>query len=281
MICATIIAREPEEPGHEQLKEGNLAVTGTMQVGPFLGFGQNIITKNESIASVFTDWLIGKDQKHNEMLPYFVYAPRDDLSLFLSFPTVLSAKEGEHHSSGSGDLVVQLEYAFYANHLPHATNQLTLVTSVYLPTGNECKNPATGLGLPSFFLGTTAMHLANRMMVILLMLRYLQHHTIIIPRLEINFFIRVVLVKILHIKQINGHCCGWWNFMGGMNKNRKPTELLILTRVDNCLLFGPSLWFSTNRMFLQAGIVPAVKYSVFLATKQDFLILGHLALVCD
>src|SRR5207237_7057773 len=74
-LHTVLIGREAEEGG--QVKVGNFAIPGTLQPGPLLGFGQNIITKNEALAVGFFDFIVGKNKNFAEAFPYFVYAPRD------------------------------------------------------------------------------------------------------------------------------------------------------------------------------------------------------------
>ena len=131
-----------------------------MQVFPFLGFGENIIEQGDALIGVFPSWIVGENQRFAEILPSLLYGVRDDFSILWGFPTALSYKEEGNHSSGFSDLFVQFEYAFYAKQKKTWTNEFTIVASVFLPTGNECKIPATGLGSPNFFLGVTTSHLS-------------------------------------------------------------------------------------------------------------------------
>ena len=147
-----LIARESDEGKDEveQPKVGNLALPGSQQPGPLLGFGQNVVDKHDTQAFLFPDFLIGRRKSFTEMAPSILYGIRDDLSIFIELPIAAQFKSRENRSSGPEDLVVQLEYAFHTHKTATATNQMTLVTSLLLPTGNDRKEPPTGFGSPSF-----------------------------------------------------------------------------------------------------------------------------------
>ncbi len=159
-MCAIVIARESDDDV-KQVKVGNFAVSGTTQPGTASGFGQNIIDKYSSLGIFYPLITLGKDQNFTQIISEVIYGIRDDLSILLSFPTAVKFKYDGYRSSGSLDIIVQMEYAPYEQHMPTYSNQFSLVGSVILPTGNECKIPATGHGSPSFLLGFVAVHLST------------------------------------------------------------------------------------------------------------------------
>ena len=84
-----------------------------------------------------------------------LYAFRDDLSIFLTLPDAVRFREENFHSSGPEDFVVQFEYAPYTKEYYTYYDQLTIVANVTIPTGSATKNPPTGIGSNSFFIGMT------------------------------------------------------------------------------------------------------------------------------
>jgi hypothetical protein len=134
---------------------GNFALPISQQVGPLVGFGQNILGKGQVITYLFADAFIGNDSYEVDVIPSVVYGIRDDLSLFLQVPVSPGIKEGKDHSAGFEDMSLQLEYVFVNTANSSSTIQATLVGNVAFPTGSSSKNPPTGFGSTSFFLGST------------------------------------------------------------------------------------------------------------------------------
>jgi hypothetical protein len=260
-VCSSIDARESDE--HiEQLKVGNFAVPGSMQPGPLLGFGQNIIDQYNTLAFVYPNWLLGPHKKFAEVFPYVLYGLRDDLSILLGFPTAASFNAIGFHSSGSEDILVQLEYAAYAGHTETTTNQITLVGGMFFPSGDECKVPATGFGSLSYFLGFTALHLTPTWLCytssgILLT----TNHDEIEPGNQVVYqagFGRNVAYS------VDKWVIAWMLEMNGWYTQRGRLHGIIEEDSGfNIIMVGPSIWFSTDRFILQAGVAPIIMQHFF------------------
>jgi hypothetical protein len=136
-------------------KMGNFALTSSQQPGPLISFGQRVINKDQKQFYLFVDYLTGFKQQVVDIVPSFVYGIRDDLSLQINVPIAASYKQNKQSSSGWEDVLLQFEYAYYTNKTSHYTDQATIVGSLAFPTGSAKKQPPTGFGSPSFFLGTT------------------------------------------------------------------------------------------------------------------------------
>jgi hypothetical protein len=134
---------------------GNFALPASQQPGPMLGFGQNILLKNQVQIFLFADDYAGVNQHSIELIPSILYGITDNLSLFLNAPYAVSNQQGSNKSAGFEDAFAQLEYAFYNGSNTRFTDQATVVANITAPTGSISKNPNTGVGSPSFFLGTT------------------------------------------------------------------------------------------------------------------------------
>ncbi len=250
MVNTVIYTRESDEEV-KQVKVGNFAVDGTMQPGPLLGFGQNIIDPHNLLLELAAGWLTGPHKRFNEVVPYFVYGFPKDFSLLVAFP-VLHLKEDGYRSSGAGDIAVQFEHAFYAHHTPTFTNQFTFVTSMYFPSGRSDKNPSTGFGSPSFFLGVTAEHLAT------------------------EWYYYTSYGALLTTQHDHSKAGNQFSYQAGIGKNiaYRPEKWILTLMVEmnglyeqqekvdcikdensgfNRVLIGPTLWFSTQRFFIEAG----------------------------
>jgi len=142
------------------LEVGNFALPTSQQPGPLISFGQNIIDKGQAQAFVMADYFRNRDGYTTILAPSLLYAFRDDLTIFAGVPIFPKNRQDENHSSGCGDAFIQFEYAYYNDQHTTYLDQATLVTNITIPTGSSKKNPSTGFGANSFFLGGTMSRLA-------------------------------------------------------------------------------------------------------------------------
>jgi hypothetical protein len=260
-ISMALIARESDEHV-DQLRVGNFAVRGTTQPGPMFGFGQNIIDQYSGLAVAYPFVIFGKNKVFAELAPEIIYGLRDDLSILLAFPTALKVTYDGHHSSGSLDTVLQVEYAPYAQHKQTETNQISFVGSMFFPTGDECKNPPTGFGSPSFFLGVIGLHLATEWYAY-------TSYGVLLPTKSNNikpgnhFLYQAGFGKNIAYKSEKWTLM-WMLEMNGTYEQRTKTNGVIDNNSgDNTVILGPSLWFSTNRFVLEAGVAPVISQHFF------------------
>lgn len=136
-------------------KVGNFLLPSSQQAGPLYGFGQNIIDKGNKQFFINMNQLFGRCKNLSLPIPGFLYGIQNNLSLFIFLPVVAHARDGCNRSHGVSDLWLQLEYAYINKATEKTVTQATLVTSLLLPSGSAKKNPNTGNGLTSFFLGGT------------------------------------------------------------------------------------------------------------------------------
>lgn len=139
----------------ETVKIGNLSFPPSQQPGPLISFGQNLLDKGQAQAVLAPIEFKGHDQYFIALFTNVLYAFTNEFTLFISAPTAIRYRQDDHHSSGIGDLIIQLEYAFYTKAYHTHYDQATLVANVTIPTGSAKKNPSTGDGCNSFFLGGT------------------------------------------------------------------------------------------------------------------------------
>lgn len=150
------IKKDDEEK--KPLKLGNLSLKSSQQPGPLVGFGENIIDKGQTQFFLVADEYKRREGYFIDVIPSFLYGITDSLSVFFNVPEAIRYKEKNHRSSGLEDVFVQFEYAFYNATERCSTDQVTIVTNVTFPTGSVKKNPLTGFGSPSFFIGGTYNH---------------------------------------------------------------------------------------------------------------------------
>lgn len=137
------------------LKIGNLSLRASQQPGPLVSFGERVLDQGEIQLFLFGDGFFGKKNYDTELLGSFVYGITDTLSIYFDVPYAPANKYGNDKSSGIKDLIVQVEYAFYSGSEETWGEQATIVGAIQLPTGSHSKDPPTGLGSPSFFMGLT------------------------------------------------------------------------------------------------------------------------------
>ncbi|WP_131775534.1 hypothetical protein [Legionella impletisoli] len=134
---------------------GNYSVQGSQQPGPLFAFGQFTINQNQSQLFLNPSYLNGFQQYEWTISPFYVYGITDNLALFISTPIAAPYYEKPSYSYGPTDTEIQFEYAFYNGSNRRYTDQATLVVAGTVPTGSAHKNPSTGYGAASVFLGAT------------------------------------------------------------------------------------------------------------------------------
>jgi hypothetical protein len=137
------------------LKVGNLAFRTSQQPVPLVAFGQNLIDENQVVVQLFADYIKGNDQYFIDVEPAMIYGFLDNFSIFINAPYAVRFKQDGFHSSGPEDLLIQLEAAPYTEEHYTSYDQMTIVANVTIPRGSPKKNPPTGAGSNSFFLGMT------------------------------------------------------------------------------------------------------------------------------
>lgn len=143
------------KPKEEPPRIGNFALPLSQQLGPLVSFGQNIIKKNQTQIFFFANDTVGVDRYEVDVIPAFLYAFTDSSSIYFVVPIGVSLKNKNNYSSGLQDAAMQFEYAFYSKSTSEFVDSATFVTNMTFPTGSPDKQPPTGFGSPSFFLGAT------------------------------------------------------------------------------------------------------------------------------
>lgn len=145
----------------EAVPAGNYAVSPRTQVGPLISFGQTLIGQNAFFPQVYSFFQQGPHNYSSVIAPSAIYGIRDDLALFLFAPISLRNRGGPFHSSGMNDTLLQVEYGYYSLSRKEYSLQGTVLAAVQFPTGSSSKQPPTGAGWFSYFLGTTFAYLSD------------------------------------------------------------------------------------------------------------------------
>jgi hypothetical protein len=147
--------KKREDKKEEPPKIGNFVLPTSQQPGPLVSFGERIVDKNQTHLILFADDFRGHKKHAVDIIPSLLYGITDDTSVFFNVPIAASYKDNKNHSSGLEDIFMQLEYAFYGNKTSQYVDQATVVGNVTFPSGSPKKQPLTGFGSSSFFLGAT------------------------------------------------------------------------------------------------------------------------------
>lgn len=153
--------QEKKEPEPSKLlKIGNLAFPPSQEPTPLISFGQNLIGEKKLQSQETVTYTKGKNEYFIDIQNAFIYGFRDDLSIFLAVPNAIRFRQDCNHTSGPEDMIVQFEYGPYTKEYYTYYDQITIVANVTIPTGSAKKNPPTGKGANSFFIGGTYARMA-------------------------------------------------------------------------------------------------------------------------
>ena len=157
--CKALFSKENEQL--VPLPIGNFSVPTATQIAPLVSFGQLLIGKEALLSQLSGSYTRGHDSYFNSIEPNVIYGIREDFSVFFVVPFNPKSRSGSSHSSGIKDLILQLEYGFYSKACREYTLEASVVGNVQFPTGSSSKDPRTGNGSFTYFLGTTFAYLSQ------------------------------------------------------------------------------------------------------------------------
>lgn len=255
---------------------GNFSLPSSQQPSGLFALGGNIIDREEIQLFFFADDFEGRDKVIIDLIPSILFGITDDFSILFGFPYLPELRDGHHHSHGLGDFFIQLEYAFYNKKSPTYVDQATLIGNITLPTGSIKRDPPTGFGSPSIFLGGTY----SRMMV--------------------NWFVFTAYGAILttsdHRSKIGdqflyqfgfgrsvpsppGRIYAWMVEVDGQyNKKNRIHGEIDHNSGGNSIYVTPSLWISSEHWLLQLGVSFPINQNLFgKQNKFDYALNLNLA----
>lgn len=252
-LIGTLVCLAKEEKQYSYVMKGNLALPTSQQPGPLFSFGQNIVDKGDAQAFIYIDQQKGHNKNFIDVIPSVVYGPSDNSSIFVVVPIAAKYKLDNACSSGIEDCFIQGEYAFYNDEHSTYINQATIVANITVPTGSAKKQPSTGFGATSFFVGATAMRLA------------VDWYFFVSPGAQITTkkcgtkFGDIFFYQGGFARNITYEIKKWiFSFLlelnGTYSKKNVMNNQINPNSGGNIITLGPSLWFSTQKLILQAGI---------------------------
>lgn len=271
IMIFVITAKESEKWVGEKvevLHEGNFALPTSQQPTPLLSFGQNIVEKHDLLGFTYYSQLKGPLSNFIAVVPSILYGLTDTASLFVQLPIAVKFKHEDSISHGVSDLVVELEQVIYAKETETSVNEIDVVGHVRFPTGSASKQPSTGFGSPTFFLGVslsrttidwyyfsslggtiTTFHKNNKVG---------------------NLFLYQCGVGKNIAYKTDGWILNWLVELNGTYVQRgRICNVVDCSSGGNTVILGPSLFFSTRRFEMNGGIAAVVSQHLFGRQTRD------------
>lgn len=219
-------------------QEGNLSVPGATQPTPLVSFGQLIYEKGMVFGNLSVTYKALPNGYTSSISPLITYGVLDNFSVSLFTPVSPQAKSLSHHSSGIQDLIFQLEYAYYQPSFTDANLQGTIVVNTTFPTGSSSKNPPTGTGCFTYFLGTTFSYMSANW------------YAFVSPGAQLR-----------KQSSLNSYLYQWGfsRYIGFLSPKNWIFDLMLefdgtyTPSLGNLLTATPSIWLSSDRITLQLG----------------------------
>lgn len=236
------------------LKIGNFALPSSQQPGPLIGFGQNMLDKGDLQLFSYVDYLKGRNKEFTEIIPTILYGFTQDFSIYLQAPIAAKFKEDGTVFRGIQEILIQFEYSFYNRSTLTETNQISLVTNIALTPDSVTKNIRRGLATTNFFLGFTASHMGTSWYP------FMSIGTILTTRdSDKTKYGNQLLYEFGLSRNIfyveDKYIVNWMLELDGFYKQKDTVcGLIDPNSGSNTILFGPSMWFSSQRITAQAGI---------------------------
>jgi hypothetical protein len=256
---------------------GNFILPGSQQPGSFISFGQTLIGQNQTQLSLFTTDFGGSHNHEISLIPSIAHGITDQFTFTFAQPFAVDNQDHQNHSSGIGDSILQLEYAFYATSTRRFTDQATIVTSVSFPTGSTHQQPPTGFGSPTFFVGAT------------------------FDRTYTDWFLFTSYGGLLTTQANNTQFGDQFLYQAGIGRNIVDigTRWIFAWLVEadgeydwpdkingqtdpnsggNTIFITPSLWVSSKHLIVQAGVgFPVVQHLFGDQSKSNYLLAMNLS----
>lgn len=256
----------------EAASTGDFIVPPSQQPGPLIGFGETVIGQYQTMLGLYNNVFMGDHTQSTTLNPYMIYGLTDSLALYINLPINADIQYNQDKSAGLGDTFIQLEYAFYARQAADFSAQATVLGGTSFPTGSSTKQPPTGFGSPSFFVGSTYSYA------------------------KVNWFAFTASGVLLTTSTDNTQFGNqfWYQFGAGRNLMDLGTSWLIAWLIEtdgqysqknkiagvndpdsggNVIYLTPSLWFSSKQLIIQPGIgFPIVQHLFGHQNKNNYLL---------
>ena len=242
-------------------KVGNFSLPTSQQPAALFGFGGNIIDKGEVQLYFFADEFEGKERLTIDLIPSVLFGVTDVFSIFFNAPFTPQMRDGEHRSSGLEDFFIQLEYAFYNKSTATYVDQATVVGNITAPTGSSKKDPPTGFGAPSLFIGGTYYRTYTDWIF------FTSHGAVLTSsdhgtKFGDQFLYQFGIAK--NIPSPPDWIYAWMVELDGQyNKKNRIRGKIDPNSGGNTIYVTPSLWVSSKEVLVQFGVSFPINQNLF------------------
>jgi hypothetical protein len=269
LLIPTLLYAQKSEEKITQAPIGNFSLPPAQQPGPLVSFGENIIDQGVVQAFLFADAFIGKNSYATDLVPGVLYGITDRFSFFFNVPFAPRDKDRRDHSSGIEDIFGQFEYGFYQRDDTDSATQATIVAGVAFPTGSSTKNPPTGFGSTSFFVGATF----NRTLIDWFF--FTSPGAVLTTEKHRTQFGNQLLYQFgtgRYIPSPTGWIFAWMvEFTGQYSWKDKIKGRTDPDSGGNVIYITPSIWISSKKIILQLGAGYPVVQNLFGHQSKKFL----------
>jgi hypothetical protein len=161
LLSSCILCKEEGET-EEELGIGNLGLPTSQQPEALFGFGQNVVGNQDLLVEEIFSFIKGPCSRNRGLESDFFYGLRENLTFTLFVPAELQLCQNGVCSRGINNILIGGEWAFYSKDSKKFAKQATFVFDIELPTGNSVKNPPTGDNSVSLFAGFTGSYIGER-----------------------------------------------------------------------------------------------------------------------
>ncbi len=275
LLCSSLTHAKNEQTDTQPSQPpniGNYALGASQQPGPLISFGQNIIDKGQLQFLLEPTYLKMTSQSFLATTPALLYGFSDTASLYISMPVALKYTNSTQNSSGASDTSFQLEYELHESSNAKYTTEATLVTTTSMPTGSIHKVPATGVGAPTFFIGTTYD-------VMFVNWSWFVSPGIYMPatynglKQGEQYLYQFGLNSVFASKENKYIFSGMLELNGTYVERNSLSGKTIPNTGGNTVEITPSLWYSTNNFIAQLGVtIPVVQQLNGTQVKSNYFL---------
>lgn len=238
---------------------GNFSLPVSQHIAPLSSFGQLVIDREDLLFYFAGDAVWGHKNYQTDLSAAILYGITDDLVAYVRLPFSTGGRDDDHYSAGLEDIYLQFEYAYYTFNTRCNSTQATIVSSVYYPSGSPKRNPPTGFGAPSFFIGSTFSHESQKDYYFLC-LGALFPTDFDRSKIGDEYFYQCGYEHVISASRCR-YIFAWMIELNGLYSRKDRKESIIdPDSGGNQIAIIPSLFFSTRRWIYQAGIIiPAIQ----------------------
>jgi len=272
IFCHSLFGKEVDESNIIQERKGNLALRASQQPSPLMSFGQLIVNKHTLQTQMYTEHYKIDKEKFDQMIFSVLYGITDYFSVFINIPVITNFTAHHQRSSGIGDIYTQFEYLLASKSNEKSTAQTTLVGTLLFPTGSTTKIPPTGSNAAGFFLGPTYSYMATDWY-------YYASGGVFLttPNKNKTKSGNQLLYQAGAGRNVGNPwgCIFTWffEFNGTYTQHNTQYDRTDRNSGGNIIYFGPTVWLSSERFFIEGGIAfPVVQHLHGKQHKTDYVL---------